>query len=47
MKDKITYLGLTIAAIMLAGLILNLLGSGKLGTLPKALAGKITEGYGV
>lgn len=38
---------LTLGAIFAGGLLLDMMGSGKLGNVAKNLAKKITNGYGV
>lgn len=38
---------LTVGGIFAGGLILDILGSGALGSVPKKLAKQITNGYGV
>jgi hypothetical protein len=47
MKDKLILLGVVAVAILGTGLLLETLGSGKLGALPQAFAKKVTSGYGV
>ena len=39
--------GVVVVSILATGAILNLLGSGKMGTFPQSLAKYITNGYGV
>lgn len=47
MSKALLYIGVGIAAIFLAGIILDELGGGKWGTLLQFLAKKTTRGYGV
>jgi len=47
MKDNVVQFLIIIGAIFATGLILETLGSGKLGSLPQTLAKKVTAGYGV
>jgi len=46
-KNHVVTFGLTVGAILTAGLILNAAGSGQLGSQVEDIAKKVTEGYGV
>jgi hypothetical protein len=47
MSNRAVYFGLSVGAILTAGLILNAAGSGQFGSQLEHIAKKVTEGYGI